>query len=99
MPLTSSLKAGLVVPIPTLPPARTVILVEELVIIFKSLFDKVPNVPVADSELPVVSHGIPPKSEVVADQEGILLLMVNIEPALPVAMVARVDVDEEPITK
>ena len=84
---------------PTLPPDRIVILVVELVMMFKSLLESVPNVPVAVRVLPVISHGVPPKRVDVACQEGILLTIWRMEPVEPVAMVTKVDVDEEPITK
>jgi len=99
VPTTSNSPLGEEFPSPTLPLAKIVILVVELVMKLKSLFDKVPIVPVEERVLPVMSHGVPPKRVDVACQEGILLTIWRMEPVEPVAMVTKVDVDEEPITK
>jgi hypothetical protein len=59
---------------PTLPlDPKTVILVVELVMILRSLFDRGPKVPVAERLLPPKSHGVPPNNVVVEVKLGALI--------------------------
>ena len=89
-----------VVPIPTLPPLAKVIFVVPLVIKFRPKLSNVPKVPVAPKVLPPWRKAprLVAKVEVL-DQVGMLLFISRIEPADPVAIVARLDVDDEPISK